>query len=302
MVGVAEKDRLFDETTLRKLEQLTLVADRVRAGVLKGDRRSRKRGSSVEFADYRDYTRGDDLRRLDWNVYARLERPFIKLLEEEEDLAVHLLLDGSRSMDWPAENDPFNKFDYARRLVAALAVIGLTSGDQVNFSVLDPGRLQNWGPYRGRGNIVTLLHLLESVRAEGLTDLNLALRQYGLRALRPGLLIVISDLFSPSGFKDGLSSLQARGYEVGLIQLLSPDETRPLLAGDVKLIDVETGGDAEVTLDSATLDQYQKRLDSWQQDTAAYCARRRIHYIPVTTDLSWQSLVMQTMRAQDMLR
>src|SRR5690349_18050780 len=105
---------LFDESTLAKLNQLVLVASRVRPGAIKGERRSSRRGSSVEFADYRDYTPGDDLRRLDWNIYARLERPFIKLLEEEEDLAVHILLDGSASMSW-GEGE-LDKFDYARRL------------------------------------------------------------------------------------------------------------------------------------------------------------------------------------------
>jgi uncharacterized protein (DUF58 family) len=301
MAEVSENNRLFDEQTLRQLEQLTLVADRVRAGMRKGDRRSRKRGSSVEFADYRDYTQGDDLRRLDWNVYARLERPFIKLLEEEEDLAVHLLLDCSRSMDWPAGHEPLNKFDYARRLVAALAVIGLATGDQVSIAALGAGQEQNWGPYRSRSNTVRLLQVLRALLAQGVTDLNHALRQYGMRALRPGLLIVISDLFSPAGFKDGVGALLARGYEVGLIHVLSPDEVRPSLSGDVRLVDVETGGEAEVTLDGVTIDRYQERLQAWQADTAAYCNGRGIHYIPVTTDLAWQKLVMQTMRAQGVL-
>ena len=302
MALATEGERLFDEQALRKLEQLTLVADRVRAGLLKGDRRSRKRGSSVEFADYRDYTRGDDLRRLDWNVYARLERPFIKLLEEEEDLAVHLLLDGSRSMDWPARKDPANKFDYARRLVAALAVIGLATGDQVSLAILGAGRESGWGPYRGRQSVPRLFSMLESVQARGVTDLNLALRQYGLRSLRPGLLVLVSDLFSPNGFKEGIDTLLSRGYEVAVIQLLSPDESTPSIIGDVKLVDVETGDDAEVTLDQATMDLYQKRLQSWQQDTAAFCARRDIHYVPVITDVPWETLVMQTMRSLGMLR
>src|SRR4026207_2477449 len=103
-------ERLFDEKTLRKLERLTLVARRARAGRMKGERRSTKRGTSIEFADYRNYARGDDLRRVDWNVFARLDRPFIKLLEEEEDLAVHVLLDASRSMDYGA--DAQHKFGY----------------------------------------------------------------------------------------------------------------------------------------------------------------------------------------------
>lgn len=302
MSSSAGSSRLFDESTLRKLEQLSLVAENVRAGMMKGERRSRKRGSSVEFADYRDYAPGDDLRRLDWNVYARLERPFIKLLEEEEDLAVHLLLDCSGSMDWPSDGDPLNKFQYARRLVAALAVIALATGDQVRLAVLGADRPQSWGPFRGRGNNVHVMKLLETVQAGGVTDLNRALRRYSLRALRPGLAIIVSDLLSPTGFLEGLSSMQVRGYEVGLIQLLSPDEMQPPLAGDLKLVDVETGGEAEVTLDNVTIDLYKRRLHAWQQETAAYCAGRGLHYIPVVTDLPWQTLVMQTLRVQGLVR
>src|SRR5215831_13987947 len=150
-------ERLFDEKTLRKLERLTLVATRVRAGVTKGERRSTKRGTSIEFADYRDYTRGDDLRRVDWNVFARLERPFIKLLEEEEDLAVHLLLDSSASMDWPLGSEAsVHKFTFARRVLAGLAHISLGTGDQLTVTALGQ---QNavWGPKRGRGYTLTLL-------------------------------------------------------------------------------------------------------------------------------------------------
>jgi uncharacterized protein (DUF58 family) len=293
---------LLDEKTLARLEELSLVAERVRAGMLKGDRRSRKRGSSVEFADYRDYARGDDLRRLDWNVFARLERPFIKLLEEEEDLAIHVLVDGSQSMDWPVEELEFNKFNYARRLAAALAVIGLVTGDQVRLAVLKAGDASILGPYRGRGSAMRVMHRLELSSAESVTDLNLALQHYALRAYRPGLLILISDFFSPNGFKRGLDGLQARGYEAALIQVLSPDELAPAQRGDVRLVDVESGDEAEITLDEVTVQHYQKQLQAWQQDTAAYCAKREIHYIPVTTDIPWQTLLMRTMRAQGMLR
>ena len=125
---------IFDEQTLRKLDRLALVAAQVRAGQIKGERRSTKRGTSIEFADYRDYTRGDDLRRVDWNVYARLERPFIKLLEEEEDLAVHVLLDASRSMDYGTDTQ--HKFHYAQRLAAALGHIALAAGDRLTLIVL----------------------------------------------------------------------------------------------------------------------------------------------------------------------
>ena len=292
---------LFDEATLRKLEQLTLVAERVRVGVMKGDRRSTKRGTSIEFADYRNYVKGDDLRRLDWNVYARLERPFIKLLEEEEDLAVHLLVDTSASMDWP-DDETSNKLHYALRLAGALGHIGLTTGDLVTVTLLNSQNEQRWGPYRGQQNSLRLLQFLENGRATGITDLNLSLRNYALRGGRPGLLFILSDLLSPNGYQDGLNALQARGYEVGLIHILSPDEVEPPVSGDLKLVDVETGADAEITLDATTLNLYRERLREWQSEIANYCANRQVHYIPLTTDLPWEKLVMQTLRIKGVVK
>ncbi len=292
---------LFDEATLRKLEQLTLIADRVRVGVMKGDRRSTKRGTSIEFADYRNYVKGDDLRRLDWNVYARLERPFIKLLEEEEDLAVHLLVDSSTSMDWP-DGEATNKLNYALRLAGALGHIGLTTGDLVTTALLNSQNEQRWGPYRGQQNSLRLLQFLENGRAVGITDLNLSLRNYALRGGRPGLLFILSDLLSPNGYQEGLNALQARGYEVGLIHILSPDELEPPVSGDLKLVDVETGTDAEITLDATTLNLYRQRLREWQNEIANYCAHRHLHYIPLTTNLPWEKLVMQTLRVKGIIK
>jgi len=294
---------LFDETSLRKLEQLALVADRVRVGVMKGDRRSRKKGTSIEFADYRNYTKGDDLRRLDWNVYARLEKPFIKLLEEEEDLSVHLLVDSSGSMDWPdsADTDE-NKLRYACKLTGALGHIALTTGDQLTVTLLNSQAEQRWGPYRGKQNSLRLLEFLDHRPAGGITDLNLALSQYARRARRPGLLFLLSDLLSPAGYQDGLNALQSRGYEVGLLHILSRDELEPPVTGDLKLVDIETGAEAEITLDPATIDQYRARLQGWQEEIAAYCARRGIHYIPVDTTIPWEKLIMQTLRVRGLLK
>ncbi len=294
---------LFDEATLRKLEQLQLVANQVRVGVMKGDRRSRKRGTSIEFADYRNYTKGDDLRRLDWNVYARLERPFIKLLEEEEDLSVHIIIDGSASMNWPdePENDE-NKLRYALKLAGALGHIGLSTNDLLTVTFLNSGGNRRWGPHRGARNSLQLLQFLETASASGPTDLNQSLHSYALRARRPGLLFLLTDLLSPNGYQDGINALQSRGYEVGLIHLLSPDELDPPLGGDLKLVDIETGHDAEITLDDATLDMYRQRLQSWMGEIGSYCSRRGVHHIPVNTHLNWEKLVMQTLRAQSLLR
>ncbi len=292
---------IFDEETLSKLEQLTLVANQVRAGVLKGERRSTKRGTALEFADYRNYTQGDDLRRLDWNVYARLERPFIKLFEEEEDLAVHLLIDASASMDWPVES-PENKLRYALRLAAALGYIALAAGDQLNVTLSSSRQERPWGPFRSRQNGMNLFRFLESAQADGLTDVSMAMRNYSLRARRPGLIFFLSDLLAPGGFQNGLTALQARGYEVSIVHILSQDELDPRLEGDLNLVDVETGQQAEITLDASARAQYAENLNAWLAEIAAYCHGRNVHYIPVTTSTPWEKLILQTLRSQELIR
>ncbi len=298
-------EKLFDEKTLRKLEQLALVANRVRAGAIKGERRSTRRGTSIEFADYRDYTRGDDLRRVDWNIFARLERPFIKLLEEEEDLAVHLLLDSSASMDWPRDPEAppdAHKFTFARRLLAGLGYIALLKGDRLAVSALADGRGGQWGPGRGRGRVMDLLGTLEGFRAGGTTRLSAALRAYALRGGRAGLCILISDLYSPDGYLDGLTALQARGHEVALIHILSPDEVNPPLVGDLRLVDVETAAGQDVTLDAPMRDLYQRRLVAWRDDISATCRARGVHYVTVETAIPWEEVILYQLRRAGVVR
>jgi len=299
--------RLFDETTLRKLEQLTLIAHKVRAGVMKGERRSIKRGTSIEFADYRDYTRGDDLRQLDWNVYARLEKPFIKLLEEEEDLSVHVLLDTSESMNWPPGGMDgavdTHKFRYAQRLGAALAHIGLATGDRVSVGLLSGGRLAGrWGPTRSRGQTLRLLAWMESLHTGGTTDLNAALRDYSLRGGRPGLALLISDMLSPAGYADGLNALQGRGHEVGIIHILAPDEVAPMLVGDLRLIDSETNTPQDVTVDGAMRDLYSRRLREWRDEMASTCLSRDVHYVAVETGTPWENVILYALRRAGVVR
>ena len=295
----------FDEPTLRKLDQLALVAARIRSGAMKGERRSTKRGTSIEFADYRDYARGDDLRRVDWNVYARLERPFVKLFEEEEDLAVHVIVDASRSMNWPDESlgidsetaKDRNKFQYAVRLAAALGHIALAAGDRLTVSIVTGGGLptSRFGPSRGRGATGRLLKFLAGLSAEGATDLDGALRNYALATDRAGLAFVITDLFSP-GYQSGLGALQSKGHEVGLIHVLAPEEVEPPLAGDLQLIDLETGDPQDVSVDGPLRELYRRRVLAWRDEIESYCLKRGVHYVPVTTDTKWDQIVLYQMR------
>lgn len=288
---------LFDEQTLRKLERLTILANRVRAGAIKGERRSTKRGTSIEFADYRPYVRGDDLRRMDWNIYARLQRPFIKLLEDEEDLAVHLILDASASMDWPRTGArDQHKFLYARRLVAGLAYIALGGGDQVSIAAVRSDGAMLWGPWRGRGRMLDLLSWLGALHTRGPVRLNEALTDYARRVARAGVCVVVSDLMSAEGCEAGLRALQGRGHELTLIQVLSPDEVDPVLTGDLKLIDVETGIAQEVTVDETMKRLYVRRLQAWQAEIGALCARRGIHFVPLVTSTPWEQMILTQLR------
>jgi uncharacterized protein (DUF58 family) len=295
---------LFDEADLRKLNQLTLVANRVRAGLMKGERRSIRRGSSIEFADYRNYVSGDDLRRLDWNVYARLEKPFIKLLEEEEDLAVHILLDITESMNW-GEGDA-NKQQYAYRMAGALGAIALSAGDRLTLTPIQASGVSiPFGPARGPQHIVRLLAYLEHLasrkatdkNAPTNTDLNRSLRDYTIEARRPGIAFLLSDMFSPNGYEFGLNQLLSRGYEVSVIQILTADELDPPLAGDLRLVDSETQQFQEVSLDAGLREAYRDRLDAWRYEIQAYCQQRGARFMQINTDVAWEKIIFYQMRS-----
>jgi uncharacterized protein (DUF58 family) len=287
---------LFDETSLRKLQQLTLVTSRVRAGALRGERRSLKRGAGLEFADFRDYVPGDDLRRVDWNVYARLDRPYVKLREEEEDLAVHILVDASQSMDWGEGAQ--HKFNYARHLAAGVGSIGLSTGDRVTVSTLKTSEVFETSEVslRGQQFLMRLLKFLEAQQAAGITDLEAATRHYLIKPRRPGLVILISDLLSPNGYQSAVKRLQQRGHEVAIVHVLSPDEIDPPLAGDLKLIDVETGSAQEVSVDGGLRDAYRARVAAWRTEAQTFCRTRGVRYLGVPTDRPWDEVVLYDMR------
>lgn len=296
--------KLLDEPIRRKLDQMMLIAGKVRAGSIKGDRRSKKHGTSIEFADYRNYAPGDDLRRLDWNVYARLERPYIKLLEDEEDLSVHVLVDASDSMNWPTDVDSpleHNKLLFARRLLAGLGYVTLNANDNLFVTVFNQTG-ERYGPARGRPQSLPMLRFARQFSAGGITDLNDALKDYALRVGRPGLCFVISDMFSPSGYLDGLNALLGKGHEVVLLHVLSPDEVEPPLAGDLRLVDVETGAMQEVSLDGPTRELYSRRVNAWRDDIRAECRRRDVHYLPLVTNDAWEKVLLFDLRRLGLMR
>ena len=289
---------LFDSVFLNRLERLSIMSRRAMAGQLQGERRSPKRGQSVEFADFRPYTRGDDFRRIDWNAYARLERFFIKLFIEEEDLNIHLLIDASQSMDWGTPN----KLDYAIRAAAALGYIGLAGLDRVTVTSLGAGGAESYfPPHRGKPQAHALFSFLQNIQPGSSFKLGTQLRRYSAQTRLPGPLLLFSDLMDDS-WMDGLRILASSGFDVTVLQILSPDEMKPQLEGDLKLLDIETGEIVEVTADMDALERYQQGLVAWQDELRRFCSARNMHYLTVETSFPFEELIFAWLRQQGVVR
>jgi uncharacterized protein (DUF58 family) len=283
---------VFDEGFLRQLERLGVLMRQPVRGGLKGGRRSVKRGQSVEFADYRDYSLGDDLRQLDWNVYARLEKLFVKLFIEEEDVTITFLLDASPSMAFGRPQ----KLLFAKRAAAALGYIALASEDRVVVTALAGRTARRQGGLRGSGRVLRLLANLSSIQpGEGPTDLLAAARHAAAMLRGRGVVVLISDLLDPSADRV-IRELAATGSELIVLHTLSPDELDPALEGDLKLVDSETGEGIDVTVDLATLDDYRARLAAWQDSFSDLAAKRRAAYVPLSTDVPLADLVFAELR------
>jgi Protein of unknown function DUF58 len=300
---------MLAETILRSLSGLQFVPPRRRPGTTTGERRSPRRGRSMEFADYRDYTPGDDPRRVDWNIYARLERPYIKLYEDEEDLTVHVLLDASPSMQWREENAPGSvKWDRATQLAVAMCYIALSSGDRL---VLETNTRARFGPKRGVAATSGVIEFIdrETLPAEiadgrfpasnqaSMMNLNTWWKRYALDA-RPGLCIIISDFLDIGGYSEGLNALGSSRLDVNVLHTLSPEEIDPEFAGDLRLKDIETADMQDVSLDDAALSQYRQRMHQWTGEIADFCRRRGGKYHTTDTSETIEKIVLRDLRRE----
>lgn len=305
----ASDQPLLSPDFIRRLDRLELTTRRVLAGQLKGERRSRRKGQSVEFADYRNYVMGDDLRFLDWNIYARLERLLIKLFLEEVDLNVSVLVDTSASMDW---GNP-NKALYAKRVAAAVAYIGLVNYDRVSlYSIGGAGQRPSESPgrrtltelrgVRGKRSVRQVIQFLEDLPVGGSASLSAAVRQFALQHQGKGLVMVISDFLDKGGYERGLKHLVARGVDLYAVHVLSPQELKPELQGDLRLRDVEDGEIAEVSIREPVLKTYGERLAAFQRGLETFCLRRGAAYVYSPTDKPFEDLVLRTLRRRGLFR
>lgn len=288
---------LFAPEFLRQLEMMMIQARKSLVGKHSGDRRSPLKGRSVEFADFRNYTIGDDYRQLDWNAYARLEKLFLKLFLEEQDATVYLFLDCSTSM---THGQP-PKDRVARQIAGALAYIALASYDRVAVGACTDCLAAFLPPVRGREAVWQVWDFLEKLTPAGPTDLNRALREAGRYRPAPGISIVLTDLLFPAGWEKGLSYLRFLKQEVTLLQILSPEELHPDLRGDLRLVDCETGVARELTVTPGLLQLYQQRLAHLCDQAREFCYRRGISYLQLSSGWPLETILLRSMRQAGIL-
>jgi uncharacterized protein (DUF58 family) len=288
----------FDDVFLRKLERLAVVAKRVAARHGRGERRTRHVGSGIEFADHRDYVQGDDLRHLDWNLYGRLERPLVRLFDEDEDLPVYVLVDTSASMGLGQPS----KLALARAVAAALAYVALTNLDRVAVYAATDALESGLGLVRGKAQIHPLLELLGRFQPAGRTNLGAAVTGLVQRHRRRGLVAVISDFYDPVGFERGLDRLRYGRFEPVIVQITAPDEAAPALRGEVTVVDAETGEERPVTVTPAVAAGYRQRYEARLRGLSRFCRERAIPCFQVTSDHPLEDLVLKVLRTGELLK
>ena len=289
---------LLDGQFLAKLEQLELVSRKIFLGVMKGERRSKRKGQSVEFADYRNYVKGDDLRFLDWNLYARLDRLFLRLFMEEEDLHFYLLIDNSLSMDFGTPT----KLHFARQVAAALAFIGLVNMDRVVIEAFNERLTQSLPAVRGRRSLFRVLDFLQKLEPAGPSNLREALRAFSIKSSGKGVVVLLTDLMDKGGYEDALRYLVARQFDIYVIQILSQEETDPEIVGDLKLVDVEDNDEAEITVSGPLMERYKQNLAAYQSGIQQYCNRRGITFLFTSNQVPFDRLVLTYLRQRGLVR
>jgi len=289
---------LLSPQLLAQLERLELVSRKVFRGRMKGERKSKRKGQSVEFADFRQYVAGDDLRFIDWNLFARMERLYLKLFLEEEDLHFYTLIDASASMEF---GEP-TKLRYAKQLAAALGFIGLCRADRVKIESLGTSSRQPGPTLRGRASLWRMQEYLAGIEPGENVPLAEGVRNFCLRNSGKGILVLISDLMDKEGFDKALRFLVAQQMDVYVLHVLCPEELNPEVKGDLRLIDCEDADVAEVTISRPLLEKYKRTLAAFVDGARDFCTRRGMNYLMVSTETPVETLVANYLRKRGLVR
>jgi len=294
-----DRTKLFDERFLKTLEHLHMVSRKVFAGTLQAERRNRKIGSGIEFADHRTYARGDDFRYIDWNLYGRLDKLLLRLFEEEEDLYIYILIDVSDSM---AIGSPLPKLHYAMQVGAALSYVGLANLDRVAIIPFSDRLIARMPPSRGKNRIFHVFEFLRQCDLGGKTELAECMKDFVTQNKRKGLAVVISDFYDPTGFQQGLNTLRYHKFEPFVLQVYDQREAEPKLHGDLALVDCETGDVKEVTITKALLEAYTREHEAYCKELEAYCTKYAMPFFRTHTGIPFDELVLKIFRSGGFLR
>jgi uncharacterized protein (DUF58 family) len=307
---VRSEGPLLTNDVLESLQRLAIASQRIQTGGFAGEHRSKLRGVSPEFADFKSYSPGDDFRRVDWNLYARFDELFVRLSEVTTDLSVHFLIDASGSMDWASRDDLPTKFRFARQIVGAIGYIALWRFDRVLVTPYSDQLRPGFGPGHGRSEVGPLIRYLTDCTAGDSTDLNSALANYLHRHPAPGLMILISDLLSSEAAELGaaLRSVRSRGWEISVIHVVDDGELEPapLFVGDdhlapVTIVDAESNGTLMITPNRATLDRYRETVNDWLSETEATCTEHGARYLRLATSEPIGAVVMRQLHQRGLL-
>ena len=293
-----KKEPLLSPELLVQLERMELVSRKVFRGRMKGEKRSKRKGQSVEFADFRNYVAGDDLRFIDWNLYARLDKLFLKLFLEEEDLHFYSLIDVSQSMMF---GDP-SKLFYAKQLAAALGYIGLCRSDRIKIEPIGSKQALAAPTLRGRSSLHRMINYVESIQPEETASLEQGIKSFTLRNKGKGILVLITDLMEKSGYETALKYLLSQNMDVYVIHVLSQAEIDPDITGDLKLVDSEDGDIAEVSMSQRLIDRYKSTLAQFISGARDFCSQRNIMYMMTSTDRPVDRLVSRYLRQRGLVR
>jgi uncharacterized protein (DUF58 family) len=293
-----DRSMLFDERFLKTLEHLHMVSRKVFAGNIRSERRTRKVGSGIEFADHRTYARGDDFRYIDWNLYGRLDKLLLRLFEEEEDLHIYILIDVSDSMS--IGNPP--KLHYAMQVGAALSYVGLANLDRVAIVPFSDRLIGRLPPSRGKNRIFRVFEFLSKCDLGGKTELAECMKDFVAQNKRRGLAVVISDFYDPKGFEQGINTLRYNKFEPFVLQVYDKREAEPNLHGDLALVDCETGDTKEVTISKSLLEAYTREHEKYCQELEAYCTKYAMPFFRTHTTIPFDELVLKIFRSGGFLR
>jgi len=288
---------LLSPQFMARLDQLDLISRKLLAGKMKGERRSKRKGQSVEFADFRNYSIGDDLRFIDWNIYARLEKLLLKLFLEEEDLSLYVLADVSKSCDFGTPN----KAMYIKQVAAALGYIGLVNYNRVTIAAMSNTVVADTGSMRGRTKVNQMIDFVSKLQPDGSSDLAAACKRFALTNRRKGVCVVLSDFFDKSGYENALRYVAGGNYDLFCIQTLSPQEIEPDLQGDLRLKDIEDADEAEVSITAPLIKQYKSNLNAYCLGLKDYVTRRGGTYLFTSTAVPFDTLVLNYLRERGLL-